>query len=222
MKILLIEDQADVVDFIVKGLRSEGFSVTSSFDGKEGLTKFKKEHPDLIILDVNLPTMNGFEVCAEVRKKGDAVPIIMLTARDTIEDKITGLDIGADDYLCKPFSLRELSARIRALARRRSNYQEDTLCVGDLVLDTAAHEAVRGKRNIELSPTELRLLRYLMENSGKVISKPMILEHVWEYNFDPGTNIVDVYIQFLRNKIDRGRTKKMIKTVRGVGYKLCG
>jgi len=221
MKILIIEDEKKVVSFIKNGLKSEGFTVETAFDGEEGLFKAKEENYDLIILDIMLPKIDGVSLCKELRKSGKNLPIIMLTARDAVEDRIAGLNAGADDYLTKPFSFAELLARIHALSRRTPTLSSQAMQLADLMLDPAAYSVTRGKKRIELSPTEFKLLKYLLENPGRILSKTMLLEMVWGYDFSPESNIVDVYIKYLRDKVDKGFKKKLIQTVRGVGYKIC-
>lgn len=221
MKILIIEDEKKVVSFIKSGLKSEGFTVETAYDGEEGLFKAKEDDYDLIVLDIMLPKMDGISLCKELRKAGKNLPIIMLTARDAVEDRIAGLNAGADDYLTKPFSFAELLARIQALSRRSTNISQPRLQLADLTLDPDAYLVMRGKKQIDLSPTEFKLLKYLMENSGRLLSKTILLEKVWGYDFSPESNIVDVYIKYLRDKIDHGFKKKLLQTVRGVGYKIC-
>jgi DNA-binding response OmpR family regulator len=221
MKILIIEDEKKVVSFIKNGLKSEGFTVETAFDGEEGLFKAKEENYDLIILDLMLPKLDGVTLCKELRKAGKNLPIIMLTARDAVEDRIAGLNAGADDYLTKPFSFAELLARIHALSRRTTTLRQALLQCADLTLDAEAHLVRRGNKTIELSPTEFKLLQCLMENTGRPLSKTLLLEKVWGYDFSPESNIVDVYIKYLRDKIDRGSKQKLLQTVRGIGYKLC-
>lgn len=221
MNILIIEDQKDIVDFLQKGLVSEHHNVEVAYDGETGLEMTTEEDYDLIILDIMLPKIDGLKICRKLRSWGQNTPIIMLTAKDTVEDKINGLDAGADDYLIKPFSFSELLARIRALSRRNKQYTTKKLGVADLELNPESYEVTRGKKNIALSATEFKLLKYLLENKNRVLSKIKILENVWGYHFDPGSNVVDVYIKFLRNKVDSDFKLKLIKTVRGVGYKIC-
>lgn len=221
MKALIIEDDKKIGSFIKNGLRSEGYRVDAATDGEEGFYLAAEGNYDVIILDVILPGMDGITLCKKIRKSGKRSPIIMLTAKDAVEDRVQGLDAGADDYLTKPFSFAELLARIRALTRRRQPGSTSVLKVRDLTLSIETHQVRRGKKEINLSATEFRLLRYLMQNKGRVLSKALILENIWGYDFSPESNIVDVYIKYLRDKIDRGSAKSLIQTVHGVGYKLC-
>ncbi len=221
MKILIIEDEKKIVSFVKNGLKSEGFTVDSANDAEEGLFLAGESHYDLIVLDIMLPGMDGISLCRKLRSMGKTMPIIMLTAKDAVEDRVKGLDAGADDYLTKPFSFVELLARIRALTRRHLTTKSKVLKIGDLAVDAEAHTVTRGKKAIELSPTEFRLLSYLMENQNRALSKSLILENIWGYDFSPESNIVDVYIKYLRDKIDKGARKSLIQTVYGVGYKIC-
>lgn len=221
MKILLVEDEKKVAAFIKKGLKSEGYIVDHASDGEEGLFMANEGKYDLIILDIMLPKMDGMTVCREVRAKNRTVPIIMLTAKDTVEDRVKGLDAGADDYLTKPFSFAELLARVRALGRRQGSIRSKPLKIGGMILDPETHQVKRGAKTISLSATEFNLLRYLMENRDRVLSKTLILEHVWGFDFSPESNLVEVYIKYLRDKIDKGHKKRLIQTVHGVGYRIC-
>ncbi len=221
MKILIIEDEKKIIDFLQNGLRSEGYIVASASDGESGLMRALEEEYDLLILDLKLPKLDGLAVCRELRSCRKTFPIIMLTAKDTVEDRVAGLDAGADDYLVKPFSFEELLARIRALTRRSMGNAAEILTVGDLVMDVVHFEVKLVEKPIVLSATEFKLLRYLMENKNRIVSKTRILENVWGYDFSPESNIVDVYIKYLRDKIDKTSPKKLIKTVHGMGYKLC-
>ena len=221
MKILLVEDEKKVANFVRSGLKSEGFTVDLAADGEEGLFLAQGGGFDLIILDILLPKLDGITVCKKLRTEGKTMPIIMLTAKDSVEDRVRGLDAGADDYLTKPFSFAELLARVRALTRRHKATEQEPLAVGDLTLDPETFEARRGGKKISLSATEFRLLKYLMENSSHVVTKALILENVWGYDFSPESNVVDVYIKYLRDKIDKGFKSGLIKTVRGIGYRLC-
>jgi DNA-binding response OmpR family regulator len=221
VKILIVEDEKRIVSFVKNGLKSEGFTVDSANDAEEGLFLAGESSYDLVVLDVMLPGMDGIALCKKLRSMGKAMPIIMLTAKDAVEDRVKGLDAGADDYLTKPFSFVELLARVRALTRRHHPTRSKTLKIGDLAVDTEAHAVTRGKKVIELSPTEFKLLSYLMENQNKALSKSLILENIWGYDFSPESNIVDVYIKYLRDKIDKGSRKSLIQTVYGVGYKIC-
>ena len=218
MRILLVEDEKKVSDFIKKGLCEEGYAVDCAPDGKEGLFMAEEGEYDLIILDVLLPKFDGFQVCRRLREKDVSAPIIMLTAVDSTEDKVKGLDVGADDYLTKPFSFDELLARVRALLRRGKSGAAAKLEVADLVLDPATRRVTRAGCEIKLSNKEYAILEYFMRNPGRVLTRTLISEHVWDYEYDSYTNVVDVYVNYLRNKIDRDFPSKLIHTVRGVGY----
>jgi heavy metal response regulator len=220
MRILVVEDEKKVAGFIKKGLEEEGYAIDVAFDGREGLLMAMDRVHDLIILDINLPKMDGLRVLQEFRKKQGKTPVMLLTVRAAIEDKVLGLNTGADDYLTKPFSFQELLARIRALLRRRGETAPPLLQVADLTLDPARRIVSRGTERIDLSTKEFALLDYFMRNPGRVLTRTMIAEHVWDYNFDPMSNIIDVYVNYLRKKIDTGREPKLIHTVRGVGYVL--
>ena len=222
MNLLLVEDDPRVSDFLVRGLRAEGYGVTLAVSGSEGLNFGLTVEFDLILLDLVLPGMPGLEVCQELRARRMLTPILMLTALDTVEDKVEGLRIGADDYLTKPFDFDELLAHIQALIRRSHRFavKSEQLTVADLVFDRQTLRVQRGERVIELTAKELALLELLMSVPGKVFSRTRILSNVWGYAKDPLTNVVDVYIRRLRNKIDEGAAKPLIKTVRGMGYKL--
>jgi heavy metal response regulator len=217
MRILVIEDERKIASFIKRGLREEGYTVDTAFDGEEGYRMTADIVYDLIILDIMLPKKDGITLCRQLRHDGIESPVLMLTAKDSVQDKVNGLDSGADDYLTKPFAFEELLARIRALLRKGVK-RTARLQVGELVLDTAAHRASRCDREIVLTVKEYALLEYLMRNAGTVVTRTMIAEHIWELDFDTGTNIIDVYISYLRNKIDAGHEKKLIHTVRGRGY----
>ncbi|AFH47864.1 OmpR family response regulator [Ignavibacterium album JCM 16511] len=218
MRILVVEDEKKVASFIKKGLEEEYYSVDVAFDGKEGLKLALSEEYDLIILDLMLPFKDGLTILKELREEKIFTPVLILTARDTIQDKVTGLDSGADDYLAKPFSFEELLARIRALLRRNSVDKNNILKAGDLKLDTQTHKAYRNDIEIQLTAKEYAILEYLMRNKNRVISRTKLSEHIYEFHFDPETNVIDVYINKLRNKIDKGFDKQIIHTVRGVGY----
>ena len=220
MRILVVEDENKVAGFIKKGLEEEGYAIDVAHDGREGLLLALDGVHDLIILDLNLPEMDGLKVLREFRKNRGQTPVLLLTVRAAIEDKVLGLDTGADDYLTKPFSFKELLARIRALLRRRAEAAPPLLQVADLTLDPARRVVSRGTERIELSTKEFALLDYFMRNPGRVLTRTMIAEHVWDYDFDPMTNIIDVYVNYLRKKIDTGREPKLLHTVRGVGYLL--
>jgi heavy metal response regulator len=217
MRILVIEDERKIASFIKRGLREEGYIVDIALDGDEGYRLTAENDYALIILDIMLPKKDGITLCRQLRNDGIESPVLMLTAKDSVQDKVRGLDSGADDYLTKPFAFEELLARIRALLRKGVQ-RSARLQVGDLVLDTAAHKATRSGREIVLTMKEYALLAYLMRNAATVVTRTMIAENIWEIDFDTGTNIIDVYINYLRNKIDSGYEKKLIQTVRGRGY----
>ena len=218
MKILAIEDDRTVGQYVKRGLEEQRFHVDLATDGLEGLRLASGGQYDLIILDLRLPEMSGLEVLRNLRDRGLTVPILVLTAQDTVDFKVQALRTGADDYVTKPFSFEELLARVEALGRRPQQLQSPVLRVLDLELDTATHEARRGSEPIELTPKEYTVLEYLMRHTGRVMSRTLITEYAWDYHFDPGTNIVDVVINRLRKKIDSGHARKLIHTVRGVGY----
>jgi heavy metal response regulator len=222
VRILLVEDEKKVANFIRQGLEEEGYAVDWAADGQEGLLLGLDGIHDLIILDLNLPVKDGLQVLRELRQAKVKAPVLLLTIRAMIEDKVLGLDAGADDYLTKPFSFQELLARARALLRRRSEVEPTLLQVADLTLDPSRRVVRRGDRKIELSTKEFALLDYFMRNPGRVLTRTMITEHVWDYDFDTATNIIDVYVNFLRKKIDADRERKLIHTVRGVGYMMQG
>lgn len=220
MTILVVEDEIKIARFIKKGLEMEHYTVDVAYDGEEGLEKAEINSYDLIILDILLPKMDGVEVCRKLREAKVETPIIMLTAKDTVEDRIKGLDAGADDYLTKPFAFGELVARIRALFRREKAVKTTSLEVNGLVLNPSTHEVHRDDKEIQLSSKEYRLLDYMMRRPGHVCTRTMIGEHIWGYNFTDDSNVIDVYISYLRRKIDKGFKKKLIHTVRDVGYKI--
>jgi DNA-binding response OmpR family regulator len=221
MHILVVEDEKRLANLVRRALEEEGHVVDVSYDGAEALEMAEGTDYDLLVLDLMLPHMDGLEVARRLRSDGKDTRILMLTARDAIEDRVTGLEVGADDYLIKPFSFAELIARVKALSRRQIQAQQETeLVCGELVLDLARREARRGDRSIELTAKEFQLLEYLMRNAGRVLTRTQILDHVWGYNFDSFSNVVDIYVHYLRNKIDRDFPEPMIKTVRGVGYSL--
>jgi two-component system OmpR family response regulator len=221
MRILLIEDDQKIASFIVKGLKAAGYAVDHASDGEEGLHLALNEPYDVAIVDIMLPKLDGLRVIERMRKEKVNAPVIILSAKGSVDDRVRGLQKGGDDYLTKPFAFSELLARVQALLRRASSASEPTrLAMGDLSIDLLTREVVRGGEKIELQPLEFSLLEYLMRHSGRVISKTMIMEHVWDYNFDPQTNVVEVRISRLRDKIDRGFDRKLIHTVRGVGYVL--
>jgi two-component system OmpR family response regulator len=221
MRILLIEDDQKIASFIVKGLKAAGYAVDHASDGEEGLHLVLNEPYDVAIVDIMLPKLDGLKVIERMRKEKVNTPVIILSAKGSVDDRVRGLQKGGDDYLTKPFAFSELLARVQALLRRASSASEPTrLAMGDLSIDLLTREVVRGGEKIELQPLEFSLLEYLMRHAGRVISKTMIMEHVWDYNFDPQTNVVEVRISRLRDKIDRGFDRKLIHTVRGVGYVL--
>lgn len=221
MHILVVEDESRLTKLIKRALEQERHVVDVAYDGATAYSMATDTTYDLIVLDVMLPEMDGLEVCRELRREGVDSRILMLTAKGTTEDRVSGLDAGADDYLVKPFSFAELLARIRALSRREVQPEmEQELHVADLVLDLSRHEARRGGKSIELTAKEFSLLEYMMRNSGRVLTRSQILDHVWGYDFESMTNVVDIYVHYLRNKIDKGFGKPLIRTVRGVGYGL--
>lgn len=220
MTILVVEDEHKITRFIQRGLEMEHFTVDVAYDGEEALNKIEVNGYDLIILDLMLPKKDGIEVCKEIRAKKIDTPIVMLTARDTVEDRIRGLDEGADDYVVKPFAFGELLARIRALLRREKTVKRAQLKIADLVLDPATHEVTRADKPIQLTSKEYRLLDYLMRRPGQVCTRTMIGEHIWGYNFTDNSNVIDVTVSNLRKKVDGNQTLQLIQTVRNVGYKI--
>jgi two-component system OmpR family response regulator len=218
-RILVVDDERNIADLVATALRYEGFEVATSADGQAALADVRSFAPQLLVLDVMLPDIDGFEVQRRLRDGGQQLPVLFLTARDSVEDRVRGLTLGGDDYLTKPFSIEELVARVRAVLRRTAP-TEDTparLTFSDLELDEERHEVRRGGRRIDLSPTEFTLLRYLLTNARRILSKAQILDHVWQYDFGGDGRIVETYISYLRKKIDQGRPP-LIHTVRGVGY----
>ena len=221
MRALLIEDDRTIADFVTRGLREAGFAVDHESDGEAGLAAALEQPYDVAIVDLMLPRRDGLSIIDELRRRGRTTPVLILSARRSVDDRVKGLQAGGDDYLTKPFAFAELLARVQALVRRATRSPEaTTLTVDDLVLDLLSRRVMRGGVPLDLRPREFALLEYLMRNAGKVISKTMILSHVWEYSFDPQTNIVDVLVSRLREKIDRPFEKKLLHTVRGVGYAL--
>ena len=218
MRILIVEDDRKVGAFLQKGLKEEQYAVDVCRDGEEAVDWASINSSDVIVLDIMLPKKDGFAVCRELRQKGMLTPILMLTAKDSVEDKVSGLTEGADDYLTKPFSFEELLARIRALLRRTQDYKTKVLRVGDLEMDTAKRQAIRAGKQIPLSGKEYALLEYLMRNKGRVVTESMIVEHVWDMNYEGTSNIVNVYINYLRKKIDSEFEVKLVRTIRGHGY----
>ncbi len=219
MNVLVVEDDESVARFLGQALSEAGYAVESVADGLTGLERARSLGYDLILLDVMLPGMNGLEVCRRLRSANISTPILIITAKDTLQDRVDGLDSGADDYIVKPFQLAELLARARALLRRAVS-APTVLRVADLTLDPASRRAIRAGKTVSLSATEYALLEYLMRNVDRVLTRSMILEHVWQYDFGGSDNVLDVYISYLRGKIDRGQTPTLIHTVRGVGFRL--
>ena len=221
-KILIIEDEKKISALIRKGLEEEQYDVDEALDGEKGEQLLQKSNYDLLVLDIMLPKKNGLDVLDSLRKKNNEIPVLMLTAKGTVEDRVKGLDTGADDYLIKPFAIAELLARVRSLLRRKKGAEKSAtmLSIADLTLDLVSHKALRGGKSIELTSKEFSLLEYFIRNKDKTLSRSTITEHIWNYNFDTGTNIIDVYLNHLRTKIDGGFSKKLFHTVRGVGYML--
>jgi heavy metal response regulator len=221
VRVLLVEDDATIAEFVARGLREAGFAVDCAVDGEDGLNRAIGQPYDVAIVDLMLPKRDGLSLIEELRRRGIMTPVLILSARRSVDDRVRGLQTGGDDYLTKPFAFAELLARVQALVRRATRTPEPTtLTVGDLVLDLLTRRVTRAGKPIDLRPREFALLEYLMRNAGRVVSKTMILSHVWEYNFDPQTNIVDVLVSRLREKIDRPFEHKLLHTVRGVGYVL--
>ena len=221
MRILLVEDDLKIASFIVKGLRATGYAVDHATDGEKGLHLALTQPYDTAIIDIMLPKLDGLMLIERIRKEKVNTPVMILSAKDSIDDRIKGLQTGGDDYLTKPFAFSELLARVQALIRRASGLAEPSrLTIGDLSMNLHTREVAREGRKIELKPIEFSLLEYLIRSAGRVVSKTMIMEHVWDYNFDPQTNVVEARICRLRDKIDRDFDKKLIHTVRGVGYVL--
>jgi two-component system, OmpR family, response regulator len=221
MRILLVEDDAKIASFITKGLKAAGYAVDQALDGERGLHMALTEPYDTAIIDVMLPKLDGLSLIERIRKEKIRIPVVILSAKGSVDDRVKGLQAGSDDYLTKPFAFSELLARVQALIRRASGLSEPTsLSMSGLSMNLLTREVTRSGRRIELQPIEFSLLEYLMRNEGRVVSKTMIMEHVWNYNFDPQTNVVEARICRLRDKIDRDCDKKLIQTVRGVGYVL--
>ena len=218
MRLLYAEDEEDLNIIVTKKLTLEGFSVDSCFDGREAIDNVQFTEYDAAILDIMMPHADGFAVLKELRKLKKNTPVLFLTARDSIEDRVTGLDSGANDYLVKPFSFEELLARIRVLTREKHNLTENILSIGDLELNLSSHIVTRGGTEINLTSKEYQLLEYLLYNKEKVLSREKIENHIWNYDYEGGTNVIDVYIRYLRKKIDDGFPTKLIHTVRGAGY----
>ncbi|HET7151591.1 MAG TPA: response regulator transcription factor [Candidatus Acidoferrum sp.] len=220
MRLLLVEDDTRIARFVAKGLREQAYAVDIAATGEDALYQAAVNTYDLVILDVMIPAPDGFAVCRELRKSGQRMPILMLTARDAVEDRIAGLDHGADDYLTKPFEFRELLARLRALLRRSGELRPAKITIADLVLDTGAQSAKRGGRQITLTAKEYALVEYLARNAGRVVGRAEIAEHVWDETFDPFSNLIEVYINRVRRKIDADSPRPLLQTRRGVGYVL--
>ena len=220
MRILLVEDEKDLAAIVRQGLEEEGYTVESAYDGEEGLYMAENLPVDLIILDIMLPLIDGLSILKSIRKKGMTTPVLLLTARDAILDKITGLDTGADDYLTKPFVFGELLARVRSLIRRKATVKEAVIRIADLEINTADHEVRRGGKVITLSAKEYALLEYLAYKKDSVVSRTDIVEHIYHEDDEMDSNVIDVYINYLRNKIDKDFKNKLIHTVRGAGYML--
>ncbi len=218
MRLLVIEDEQKVANFIRRGLEEEGYAVDHAADGANGLQMALERLHDVIVLDVMLPKLDGLSVLQQLRQDNVTTPVLLLTVRATIEDKVLGLDAGADDYLTKPFAFEEFVARVRALLRRRAETAPPVLQVADLALDPARRVVSRGDKKIELTPREFALLDYFMRNPGRVLTRTMIANRVWDYTFDATTNVIDVYVNYLRKKIDTGHDTRLLHTVRGVGY----
>lgn len=218
MHILVVEDEKKVASFIQRGLEAEHYSVDVAFDGEEGLSRLFDNEYDLAIFDVMLPRRDGFSMLRAARKQGIQVPVLLLTARDTLADKVTGLDQGADDYLTKPFAFEELLARVRALLRRGTSTQPTLLTLADVNLDPLSRQVTRAGKKIDLTAKEFALLEFFLRNPGRVLSRALIAQHVWGVDFDTFTNVIDVYVKYLRKKIDADFEPKLIHTVRGAGY----
>jgi len=220
MKILVIEDEKKVANFLQKGLKEEQYVVDVAYDGLDGEHLATTNDYDLILLDIMLPGKDGIEILKTLRQQQINIPVIMLTAKEMVEDKLEGFNAGCDDYISKPFSFEELLVRIRAVLRRGSGALSNVITFADLTLDLISHKVIRDGKEIELTAKEYTLLEYLVRNPNRVLTRTMIAEHVWDYNYDSFTNVIDVYINYLRNKVDRGFATKLIHTVRGVGYVL--
>jgi DNA-binding response OmpR family regulator len=218
VRILLVEDDARVAGFVARGLREQTYAVDVSPDGEQALYQASVNEYDLVILDLMLPVKDGYEVCRELRATGFRAPILMLTARDAVDDRVEGLDSGADDYLTKPFDFKELLARLRALRRRSAELRPAVARVADLTLNTASHAVERGGHPVSLTAKEYALLEFLVLNAGRVVGREAIAQHVWDENFDPFSNVIDVYVKRLRAKLDTGYSRRLIHTRRGEGY----
>ena len=222
MRILVIEDEKKIANFIKRGLKEEGYAVDAAYDGEQGYFMATTQDYDLIVLDLMLPKIDGLTLCKKLRDEKVPSSVLMLTAKDSVKDKVSGLDSGADDYITKPFAFEEFLARVRALLRKREAGAPTKLTAGNLALDLVSHKVYREGKEIELTAKEYTLLEYLMRNAGSVVTRTMISEHVWDMNFDSFTNVIDVYVNYLRKKLDSGPGKKLIQTVRGRGYILKG
>ena len=221
MRVLLVEDDAKIASFIMKGLRAAGYAVDHASDGEEGLSLALSEPYDAAVIDLMLPRRNGLSLIREMRAEKVNTPVLILSAKGSVDDRVKGLETGGDDYLTKPFAFSELLARVQALIRRAGGISDPTrLSVGDLSVNLLSREVIRGGKHIDLQPREFSLLEYLMRNAGRIVSKTMIMEHVWDYHFDPQTNVVEARISRLRDKIDKDADQKLIHTVRGAGYVL--
>lgn len=220
MRILIIEDERRLAGVVKKGLVEDGFAVDAAFDGEEGKYLAESEEYDLIILDISLPKIDGLTLCRELRSKEIKTPVLMLTAKSTLEDKVAGLDSGADDYLTKPFAFLELRSRVHALIRRSKQEASPCLKIDSLEVDPIRHLVQRNNREIKLTPKEFAILEFLLQNKDKVVSRTMIIDHVWDYNFDGMSNVVDVFVASLRRKIDAHASEKLIHTIHGIGYKI--
>jgi two-component system OmpR family response regulator len=219
MRVLIVEDDPAIARFLERGLAAHGHQSISADNGQDGVLMAADESVDFVLLDIMLPGMDGQEVLRRIRARRPGVPVLMLTARDEVRDKVSALDGGADDYLTKPFDLEELLARMRALVRRADQPQASRIVMGDLKMDLRSHRVWRGEKSVELSSREFALLEYFVRHSGQVLSRQQILSAVWDYAFDPGSNVVDVYVSYLRNKLDRRGEPSLISTVRGAGYR---
>jgi len=222
MRMLIVEDEKALADIIKKGLEEEGYAVDVAYNGEDGLFMAENEPSDIIILDIMLPIVDGMTILKNIRRAGVRTPVLMLTARDALADKVSGLDSGADDYLTKPFLFEELLARIRALLRRNAETKTSVMEIGDLIIDMAGHQVKRAGKEIMLSAREYCLLEYMALNRNRVLSRTSISEHIYDYGFDLDSNVIDVFISRIRNKIDRGYEMDLIHTVRGAGYILKG
>ena len=220
MRVLVVEDSVKMASLLKRGLEEEGYAVDVTTTGKDAVWMATENSVDAVVLDVLLPDLDGFEVCRRIRQAGTWSPVLMLTARHGVEDRVQGLDVGADDYLTKPFAFIELAARLRALIRRGAGERPAILTVGDLIMDPATRVVRRGEVRIDLTAKEFSLLEYFMRHAGEVLSRMQLIEHVWDFAYDGGSNVVDVYVKYLREKIDRPFGIRSIETVRGAGYRL--